>query len=88
MSQLAKQKRRSRREALASFFSTDLSDIEWYQPGRTKIPVFATEDWYYCATREGERPPEGWRWHAHGTSYHYQIHRASAIAGVYEAHDQ
>jgi hypothetical protein len=77
MSQPAKQKRRSRREALAFFFSTDVADIEWYQPGHTKIPVFATEDWYYCATREGERPPEGWQWYLYGKAYTYQIHRAA-----------
>jgi len=71
-------KRRSRREALAFFFSTDIADIEWYQPGRTKIPTFATEDWYYCATRQGEKPPEGWPWEAHGAAYEYQIHRAPA----------
>ena len=46
MSQPPKQKRRSLREALAFFFSTDLSNIEWYQSGCTKIPVIATEDWY------------------------------------------
>jgi hypothetical protein len=51
--------------------------IEWYQPGRSKIPVMATDDYYYCATRDGESPPKGWPWQKQGEAYRYQIHRAS-----------
>ena len=74
-------KRRSRREALAFFLSTEISDIHWYQPGRAKIPVMATDDAYYCATRGGEAPPKGWQWQKSGDAYHYVIHKAGTTGG-------
>jgi hypothetical protein len=74
------QKRRSRREAIAFFFSADIADIHWYQPGRTKVHVLASADCYYCATRHGENPPDGWTWEQIGTSYNYRIHQSRPVS--------
>lgn len=68
-------KRRSRRYAIAALFAADISTIEPYQPGRTKIPVYTAGD-YFVALRPKEKPPEGFgEWVKAGDGFGYVIYR-------------
>jgi len=56
-------KRRSRRYAVAMSLGCDLADVEEYQPGQTKVPVFLAGDRYIVALRDGELvPPDFGEW--------------------------
>jgi hypothetical protein len=72
-------RRRSRREAIAMVFATDLNTFAPYQPGRTRVPVYTEGCSYYCAVRRGERAPESFgEWKQAGTVGDYSIMIAEA----------
>ena len=53
-------RRFNRRLLLADYLGWDYADLGdyRYQPSRfVRIPVYTAGDYYYCVTREGEKPP-------------------------------
>lgn len=55
-------KRINRREIAASFVGTDYAEMDPYQPGRHRPPVYDDGTGPVCVTLPGERPPAGWQW--------------------------
>jgi hypothetical protein len=61
-------------------FAADISTIEPYQPGRTKIPVFTDGQSYYVALRDKEKAPEGFgQWNKLGDGCGYVFYGAGGM---------
>jgi len=46
------------KEAMAHFLGWDLPELKEYQyhSGRTSVPVYTCDNYYYCATKEKQKP--------------------------------
>ena len=76
-----KEKRRSRRYAIAFLLGADLGEVSEYQPTRRdRIPIFMSDstDVLLCATRQGERLPSsyGYAWKHIGSAFNYEIYES------------
>jgi hypothetical protein len=55
---------KTRIQALAVYWGCDVEDVKncRYQSTRTNIPVFTSDENYWCATKKNERPASGDEW--------------------------
>ncbi len=55
---------RTQAEAVASHFGMDVASVRdcEYQPGKSVVKVFTLADDYYCAVKEGKKPPQTGRY--------------------------
>ena len=74
---MKKEKRRSRRYAIAFAFGEDLADIDEYQSTRRgKVPIYNLGAGFAVALRDGEQAPEGYEWKFKEVSYGYAVWRS------------